>query len=70
MRPLPNILLHAGQGDASFLIDGYKMPPGAYITPDFTIEPLGPGVNGVTVTFIAGEVTVLGTVALNEGVEL
>ena len=54
---LPKILLHEGAGDACFLIDGWKVP--AYIAPEFEIQGLGFGVVGVTVTFLADEVTVL-----------
>ena len=64
MPKLPNILIHVGQGDASFLIDGYKLPANAQILRDFTVGPINPEYpkagTAVTVTFIANEVTVLG----------
>lgn len=60
---LPNILIHPGNGDASFLINGYKLPPGSQLERDFCIDPMDPdwpdGPIAVTVTFLADQVTVI-----------
>lgn len=63
---LPKILLHEGAGDASFLIDGHKMP---HITPEYEVKDLGSGVVGVTVTFLADEVTVLSRASVKQHVD-
>lgn len=60
---LPKILIHPGNGDASFLIDGYKLPPGAVLLRGYEVAPVTPdsprSLVGVTVTFLADEVTVI-----------
>ena len=53
---LAKIMLNERGGDAAFLVNGHKMP---FIAPEYSVKPLGGGLVGVTVTFLADEVTVL-----------
>ena len=55
---LPKILIHHGNGDASFLIDGYKMPPGTVIGANYSAEGDGEIVR-VNITLFASEVTII-----------
>lgn len=56
---LPKILIHPRNGDASLLIDGYKMPPGTVISADYDIDTSESGLLQVNLTLFASEVTVI-----------
>ena len=56
---LPKILIHPRNGDASFLIDGYKMPPGTEISGKYSIDTSESGWLQVNITLFASEVTVI-----------
>lgn len=56
---LPKILIHPGNGDASLLIDGYKMPPGAVISGDYNVTTSKSGWLQVNLTLFASEITVI-----------
>lgn len=56
---LPKILIHPGNGDASLLIDGYKMPPGTVISGVYDIDTSESGLLQVNIALYASEVTVI-----------